>query len=938
MRPLWYEELLAKLTPSSWRGRPPASRRKWPWQPRLESLEARLVLFDHIWSRGTCITLCDALNWSVESNWSNGSPAGDPDPAGAVVIFPEDAGSGWDINIDDIPGELPVKSLYYHRGGFETSAAAADSYSLLLSQDIYTDLAGTNVVDIPIRFTSDGGDFEHQIQVNNNGELDLEGNLTGEAAAKLDITGTGKLVLSGDNGRYAGSLFLEQGTVQLNGSQALPGNTTIKGVDNGAILDLNNFDAGAIFQNYVRGGIHLGSGTLSFTGSSVVDIEGTISGSGGLTVDGTPDAQVTLDTQGMFSYTGPTMVNKGTLWVDATLANGPVTVQSEGTLRGGGTIGAVTVHGGLLHPGSGNSTGSGLVVQGNVLFEPGLGSSFATDIRGSGTNQYDHLTATGPIDLSNGETNLTVTGGANSAEGDTFTILHSSAGIVGTFSGMPDGTVFTVDHKMFRINYTSNDVVLTHLPQFVTPPTYYSVGMDAGGPHGLAMGDFNGDGIPDLVAVNDFAPASLSVLLGNGDGTFQSPSSIAIPAFPNAVTVGDFNGDGIPDLAVAAGPSQSGTVYVLLGNGDGTFQTPVSYAVGAFPTDIEAADVNGDGIPDLVVYNQDDGVFNDWRGSISILYGNGDGTFQSATTPPPFPFHNYTTTAFAFLVDPDTGRMDLVVGNTAGFAGGGSVISLLVNQGNDADGHALFQEMDYHTLSGINALAVADFNGDGQPDILWVSGGEVGVVLWGAFDKPPIFSSTGISPSAVAVGDFDGDGNLDIALPGGGGNPHLFVLYGKGDGSFGPPSTYDMTGGAGFTIGVVAGDFNGDGAPDLAAYTSGRPASAGVLLNMGYGGNGPAPRRGGRAPWHKPAVLDPLATALAVSADPHTAANVTATASDRRVQDQTAHHTADVPAAWRAPLALALDDSHTPSPVLDALFAIADPLNVDALIPVMDLA
>ncbi len=830
------------------RNRYSASRRKWPCRPHVETLEARLVLFDHTWSHGTCLNLCDELNWSVESNWSNGSPAGDPDPAGAVVIFPEDAGSGWDTNIDDIPGELPVKSLFYHRGGFESDAEAL-GYSLLLNQDIYTDLAGTNTVNIPIRFTSDAGNYEHQIQVNNNGELDLDGNLTGAPSVVLDNTGTGKLVLSGDNGDYAGSLFLEQGTVQLNGSQALTGHMTMIGVDNGAILDLNNFDAAMVVKNYVRGAIRLGSGTLSFTGGSMVDIEGMISGSGGLTIDGN-GAVVTLGAHGTFSYTGPTLINTGTLRVDATLGSSPITVQQGGTLGGGGTVGSVDVRGGLLHPASGGTSASGLLVQGNVLLE--AGSSFEADIRGSGTNQYDHLTATGTIDLSNGRTTLTVTGGANSAEGDTFTILHSSAGIVGTFGGLPDGTVFTVDHKIFRINYTTNDVVLTHLPQFITPPTYYPDGV-GGDPHGLAMGDFNGDGTPDLVAVNG---DNVSVLLGNGDGTFQSLPSINIPGSQlHTVAVGDFNGDGILDLAVAGGPSYSGTVYVLLGNGDGTFQAPVSYAVGAYPADIEVADVNGDGIPDLVVYNQNDGVFNDWTGSISILCGNGDGTFQSATTPPPFPFHNYTTAAFAFLVDPDTGRIDLVVGNNRGIGGHDSVISLLVNQGNDADGHAMFQRMDYPTMSDINALTVADFNGDGLPDVLWVANGGVGVYLGmvgGLFQSTPITSTTGANGSAVAVGDFDGDGNLDIAIPAGGGagSPGLIVLYGHGDGTFGPPSTYAVNGGYDPPLGVLAGDFNGDGAPDLAVlteYFAVTPAHVAVLLNMGFG-SGPAPHRGQRSP------------------------------------------------------------------------------------------
>jgi hypothetical protein len=103
----------------------------------------------------------------------------------------------------------------------------------------------------------------------------------------------------------------------------------------------------------------------------------------------------------MYLLGGPTLVNEGILFADGTLPNTPIAV-SGGTLSGGGTIDAVTVRGGLLHPGSGGAHGSILTSQGSVVFE--AGSSFETDIRGSGGNQYDQLTATGEIDLTNGGT------------------------------------------------------------------------------------------------------------------------------------------------------------------------------------------------------------------------------------------------------------------------------------------------------------------------------------------------------------------------------------------------------------------------------------------------------------------------------------------------------------------------------------------------------
>src|SRR6516164_340033 len=128
-------------------------------------------------------------------------------------------------------------------------------------------------------------------------------------------------------------------------------------------------------------------------------------------------------------------------------------------------------------------------------------------------------------------------------------------------------------------------------------------GFDAGsGPQSVAVGDFNGDGKPDLAVVNSYSN-NVSVLLGNGDGTFQPAVSYGTgsgtgPAF---VAVGDFNHDGKLDLAVAN--SNSSNVSVLLGNGDGTFQTAVNYDVGGAPTSIAVGDFNHDGKLDLAVAN-----------------------------------------------------------------------------------------------------------------------------------------------------------------------------------------------------------------------------------------------------------------------------------------------------------------------------------------------
>jgi len=131
------------------------------------------------------------------------------------------------------------------------------------------------------------------------------------------------------------------------------------------------------------------------------------------------------------------------------------------------------------------------------------------------------------------------------------------------------------------------------LLSFVTAPQY-PVGNY---PYSIATGDFTGDGILDLAVAN--ASGTVSILLGNGDGTFRPAIDYPAGQFPISVAVGDFAGNGRLDLAVV--DNYANTVNVLLGNGDGSFQAPISYAVGARPSAVATADFNGDGIPDLAM-------------------------------------------------------------------------------------------------------------------------------------------------------------------------------------------------------------------------------------------------------------------------------------------------------------------------------------------------
>lgn len=210
-----------------------------------------------------------------------------------------------------------------------------------------------------------------------------------------------------------------------------------------------------------------------------------------------------------------------------------------------------------------------------------------------------------------------------------------------------------------------------------------------------AVGDLNGDGKPDLAVALGTA-GTVSVLLGNGDGTFQTPHTYAVGAAPQSVAIEDLDGDHKPDLAV---PNFSdATVSVLLGNGDGSFAAQVPYTAGSEPRSVAVGDLNGDGKPDLAVANSG-------ANTVSVLLGSGDGMFQ--------PQHTYavgTTPQSVTAADFDgDGKLDLAVANNSS-----SGVSVLRGNG---DG-TLQTQHTYATGSAPVAVVVADLDGDHQPDLV----------------------------------------------------------------------------------------------------------------------------------------------------------------------------------------------------------------------------
>jgi len=327
-------------------------------------------------------------------------------------------------------------------------------------------------------------------------------------------------------------------------------------------------------------------------------------------------------------------------------------------------------------------------------------------------------------------------------------------------------------------------------------------------PQGSASGDFNGDGKQDIVTANR-GSNNVSVLLGNGAGSFGAATNFAAGINPSQVKVGDFNGDGKQDIVVSNYSGGSGTISVLLGNGAGGFGTPTSVSVlGALA--LGTGDFNGDGKLDVAV-----GRYN--AGVVSILLGDGSGGFGVAT--------NYTvgTRPFSVAVADFNrdGKQDMAVTNQTS-----NNVSVLLGDGAGGFGTAT----NYNLGAGLLGIAAADFNSDGKQDIVVAkdNSSNISVLLGdgaGGFGAATNYT-VGTNPYSVRAGDFNGDGKLDIAASNGG-SSNLSVLLGNGAGSFGTATTFAL----GTNPGAVAvTDFNSDGKSDI-AVTNWGSGNVSVLLS-----------------------------------------------------------------------------------------------------------
>ncbi|HEU0209135.1 MAG TPA: FG-GAP-like repeat-containing protein [Candidatus Udaeobacter sp.] len=322
----------------------------------------------------------------------------------------------------------------------------------------------------------------------------------------------------------------------------------------------------------------------------------------------------------------------------------------------------------------------------------------------------------------------------------------------------------------------------------------------SGGPAQAAIADLNGDGFADVATANaDFSVSSMGVLLGNGDGTFQSPVTYTTGVFTSGIVIADFNQDGIPDIAaMSQGSGNDGDVSIFLGNGDGTFQNPIVNNLGIFPVAIVAGDFDRDGALDIASIDY-------FAAKAYISLGNGDGTFQ---TPVPYRIGSGPYSIATADFNNDT-FADLAVVND-----NTSTVSVLLGNG---DGTFRTQRV-FPTGFQVEFVTTGDLDGDGNQDIVVANYADrtAGVLLGngnGTF-QPQVAYPVGGYTSGLAIADLDGDGALDIAVscnvP-----PRVDVLYNQRNGTFGAAQEFNIGPGVHTSFQLSIGDLNGDGAPDI---------------------------------------------------------------------------------------------------------------------------
>jgi hypothetical protein len=465
-----------------------------------------------------------------------------------------------------------------------------------------------------------------------------------------------------------------------------------------------------------------------------------------------------------------------------------------------------------------------------LKFVPGIGSHSYKAVF-LGTVEYA-LSTSSPSMLTVTGTHPSTTTVASSGAAGNYTLTATVVGING--QAAPTGTISFVDtsdaNAILGTAELGSSVAGWSFPNLLSPVGEPSLPapVPVTVPYGsliIAPGDFNGDGIPDILTA-DADWGNIIVMLGKGDGTFTTGWTLigggagGPPAGPNGglanLVVGDFNEDGILDFYVeyAFADDQLDEIALFTGNGDGSFKAAETSGLnGLIPVELAIGDFNGDGIPDLAINGFFD-ILGDPQlvNNIEIQLGGGAGDF----------FINSTESVAYFLVADFNG--DGLSDLFEVIASGG--VTVLLNNG-DNTFTAAPNPPPAANLSGIIA---GDFNGNGKTDLAMTNtaGNAVTVLLGngdGTFSAGPA-PTTGSNLFGLTIGDFNADGVSDLAVT----NPTdatVIVLLGNGDGTFKQAAVTPSAGSNAY--GLVVADFNGDGFTDIA-------------YSIGSGGNGYQPQ------------------------------------------------------------------------------------------------
>ncbi|MGH7208513.1 MAG: FG-GAP repeat domain-containing protein [Nitrospiraceae bacterium] len=338
----------------------------------------------------------------------------------------------------------------------------------------------------------------------------------------------------------------------------------------------------------------------------------------------------------------------------------------------------------------------------------------------------------------------------------------------------------------------------------------YTVGKN---PTSVTTADFNQDGFTDLITTN-IGNNSLSVLFGNGDGTFREQVTLNVGKEPRALALNDFNGDGYVDVAVAC--SGSDQIAIFLGLANGTFGVGPRYTIHRAPVSIASGDFNGDQKPDLIAALRND--------KVKVFLGNGDGSFVEG------PLYEYgdTPTSIAVADLNLDGKLDVAVTNGGPMS---SAVSIWLGNGNGT-----FREpTDYRTGKRPLVVSFADFNNDRMADLLVING-EMDTITTFLGNGNGTFqggkeSGADAGPVHGLARDFDGDRVPDVAIVNIQSND-LSILYGRGDGTFRyPPMNYRTKGGP-FAVATLTLRTNETEEPGLVTANNGA-GSISIFLHRG---------------------------------------------------------------------------------------------------------